>query len=296
LIFTVKITRLYYLIMCIICSKSYSKNTISVTTCTEVKEIPRLPRLEVLVVKSPYITAIPRYLTSLYSITCSDTNVEHIPYLPLLRILDCSNSKLKEIPAVPGLTHVYCNNTPVSEIPEVKDIKVLKCSRTLITRVPSNLKHLITLVVSETKVSDIPFFPLLGRLAFRHTNVTKIPYFPCLFELDCSGTLISELNVPHTLRGLICEECPNITAIPYIEHLFILDITSSRCITSVDSFPIISTTNGCVWLNPVETRLQKLILIQKRIRAWIKIKKFVCRMKLVKRLPLVLINNVFEYL
>jgi hypothetical protein len=158
------------------------------------------------------------------------------------------------------------------------------------------LEKLVTLDVSETKVSEIPLFPLLGRLSFRHTNVSKIPYFPNLFELDCSGTQISELNVTHKLSGLICEECPNIKFIPYIQFLFALDITNSRSITSVDSFPAISSSKGCVWLKPENDRLQKLCLIQKRMRKWIGMKKFVCRMKLVKCLPLVLVNSVFEYL
>ena len=88
--------------MCKICDKTYDNNTTELYCCSDVTEIPLLPKLEILY--------------------CYNTNITKIPFLPKLRTLVCYNTNITEIPVLPALLYLNCYNTKITALP-----KILNC-------------------------------------------------------------------------------------------------------------------------------------------------------------------------
>ena len=108
--------------MCIICTKEYDENTMRISCCTKVTEIPLLPNL--------------------IELFCSKTKVREIPVLPNLTILWCYHTKVTEIPVLPNLTIISCYNTDVTEIPVLPKLTVLDCDNTKVKYISHIYKHI----------------------------------------------------------------------------------------------------------------------------------------------------------
>ena len=124
--------------MCIICDKIYDDNTKELVCCSDVTEIPGLPKLE--------------------RLWCFNTKITKIPFLPKLEYLDCHNTKITEIPILPKLVYLYCYNTNIKKIALLPKLEYLECYDTNITEVPL-LLGLRYLHCSNTKITTFPKMP-----------------------------------------------------------------------------------------------------------------------------------------
>jgi hypothetical protein len=124
-------------------------------------------------------------------------------------------------------------------------------------------------------VSDIPLYPSLVSLDISNTRVCEIPVFPRLIDLHCSGTVLKSVILPR-LRYLFAYNCRLLTCIgqALFQNGFI---------------------DGCVWLRPEEKRIQKLIKIQRFFKKTVKRYKMIQRLKLIKYIPLDLVNITISY-
>ena len=109
--------------MCKICDKTYDDNTTELVCCSDVTEIPFLPKLERLVCYYAKITEIP-FLPKLVYLSCSNTKITEIPLLPKLRILYCFNTKITEIPVFPKLKYLDCDNTKIIALPKITNCDI----------------------------------------------------------------------------------------------------------------------------------------------------------------------------
>ena len=139
---------------------------------------------------------------------------------------------------------ICCQN--VTEIPVLPKLKELWCYLTNITKIPV-LPKLEILYCDNTNITKIPVLPKLERLYCSNTKITEIPLLPKLKVLDCTDTKITEIPLLPKLEILWCSNT-NITALPKITNCYI-------------------EANNCVWVNPTDDRINKLIVIQKWVHS-----------------------------
>jgi hypothetical protein len=121
--------------------------------------------------------------------------------------------------------------------------------------------------------------------------------------LECyKCSLLNELPNIVGLQELYCENCPLITEIPNIAGLEELRCYSCPLLTEIPNIAglQILICYKCKWLNIDNVRfndqLNKLKVIQRRYRKRQYIRKFNCRMALVKILVPDLVNEVMKFM
>jgi len=111
--------------------------------------------------------------------------------------------------------------------------------------------------------------------------ISSIPSFPNLSELYCPNCpVLTNISLPN-LNILYCYRCPLLISIS-APMLTTLDCSNSSILTSISeidrsriSIGSHYNTSGCKWLYNDDERIEKLTLIQRRIRQVVKYYRFV---------------------
>jgi Leucine-rich repeat (LRR) protein len=107
---------------------------------------------------------------------------------------------LEFIPSLPCLTNLYCvGATKISEIPYLPMLITLNCSYTRFKSLPL-LPKLKYLRCDYSRIESLPEFPDLRQLMCWYVVFREIPYFPKLEAVFCNPSLIIKKMPP------LCQE------------------------------------------------------------------------------------------
>ena len=189
-----------------------------------------------------------------------------------------------------------CRDTEIEELPDFPAIEALVCSNTLISSIRI-YPNLVELCCSNTPIREIGSFPNLVHLECNSSMVEKISSMDTLFELECANTNIVSLPVFLGLNMLKCDY-NKIRYIPRLPHLDFIEARGCRFLLENRS-NCEGDFRDCVWLKSkngkYRERVRHVIFLQRAFRKFIKRKRFIIRLVLIKRLPLELVNLVLDY-
>lgn len=247
--------------MCIICRQEYDNTTttINCSGCDKVKEIPNLPLLDTLFCDNCDNLEIIPSLSNLSFLSCSNCkNLKQIPNLPYLKILNCHDcSSLQEILPYHSIVEIDCRRCPsLFKIEESKTLKDLYCERCPSLKTLPSFQKLTRLDCSYcASLEEIGRIGTIYRkhaiVLFEYIELLDCSYCPKLKMLQFS---LYENYSPTHVGKLICTNCRSLTRIE-------LDLIQGV------KFLIIP---GCVWLQPMKSRMESLKQIQKFWRRGLK--------------------------
>ena len=173
-------------------------------------------------------------------------------------IMCCTNvNTLPDPNKVPRLNTLVCNNKSIKVIP--------------------NYYNLVTLNCSNTDITELPNIKTLKYLFFSNTQIEHIPYIEELRQITCSGTKICVIPSLPKLNYIFAPNCPRLSVIRTL------------------NVPI-NYYKGSHWINPKKDRIEKLVRIQRWYRKMITKRVFVIRLKLVKFIPVDVVNICCYYI
>jgi hypothetical protein len=144
-------------------------------------------------------------LTNLEELNCQNTFIDDISKNVKLKILNCSYSNIRDVSMLLDLIELKCDYGPITDISMLTKLIYLSCKNCRFTNSNINSLNLITLICSST-------------------NITYVNNLIYLTYLDCSYSLVDNVDNLLRLRTLICIST-KIIMINHLVNINVLDIS-----------------------------------------------------------------------
>ena len=190
-------------------------DNIIILSCSNnnVNELPFLKNLEILICSHNKLEHIPSY-PKLKELTCLFNNITELENYPLLEKLWCKKNKLTRIGDYPNLNTLYCERNQITEIGNCPLLKLLDCRFNKMVEL-DNYPLLRSLFCQVNELIKLKDYPLLEFLCASSNKITELGDYPLIQKINCSNNLITRIPEYTTLIELDCDY-NLLTALPNI--------------------------------------------------------------------------------
>lgn len=253
--------------MCIICEGTYHNYDIIVINCNEVKEIPYLPKTQILKVYSCDNLSVihnQKYLTELTIDNCKKINI--LPKSNVLKCLNIYKCGIINISDIHTLTRLSIDSTGIMLISNLIKLEFLSLTNEYNIYELGNLHNILHLELIYTDIKKLKYYPKLISLHIHNNNV--ISYIPKIDTLSClSITDCPNMNTDMLVKCDIKNNCIFVTQsfeslinlnvsnnvfenIPSMYRLEVLDCSNTN-ITHIHQYNNLRKLicDGCMFIN-----------------------------------------------
>jgi hypothetical protein len=152
---------------------------------------------------------IPSCVRKLFCSNNRLSDISQLSRLNRLEVLDCSNNRLNKIPKLSkSLIEINCRNNNIEELDilvDCNEVLRIDCSNNNISTIPK-LESLDNLICNDNKIEILPCLTKLRKLNCRNNNIRSLGNYIILEELECNNNRLNNIPEYNSLRSLFCED------------------------------------------------------------------------------------------